>query len=90
MALRPISPTYDQIDRHDEAQQPQHDQDQDAGEEGDERRDVGNGEGHCDSPKISIQAVPVGNSHSEILVVQSSQNWHRQGATPAAVFTGSP
>src|SRR5260370_17142977 len=46
----------DQIDRRDEAQRPQHDQDQDAGEEGDERRDVGNGEGHCDSPKISIRS----------------------------------
>src|SRR5437660_399254 len=46
----------DQIDRHDEAQQPRHDQDQDAREEGDERRDVGNGEGHCDSPKISIRS----------------------------------
>jgi len=34
----------DQKDCHDEAQQPRHDQDQDAGEEGDERRDVGNGE----------------------------------------------
>jgi hypothetical protein len=30
------------------------------------------------------------NSHSEVLVVQSAQNWHRQGATPAAVFIGSP
>jgi len=29
----------DQIDRHDEARQPRHDQDQDAGEEGDERRE---------------------------------------------------
>jgi hypothetical protein len=29
----------DQIDRHDEVQQPRHDQDQDAGQEGDERRD---------------------------------------------------
>jgi hypothetical protein len=60
----------DQIDRRDEAQQPQHDQDQDAGEEGDERRDVGNGEG-----------VPVGNSRSDILVVQSAQNWHGQRLT---------
>jgi hypothetical protein len=25
--------------------------------------------------------VPVGNLRSEILVVQSAQNWHRQGAT---------
>lgn len=31
----------DQIDRHDEVQQPRHDRDQDAGEEGDERRDEG-------------------------------------------------
>src|SRR6266511_313912 len=32
----------DQIERQDEAQQPRHDQDQAAREEGDERRDVGN------------------------------------------------
>jgi hypothetical protein len=25
--------------------------------------------------------VPVGNLHSEILVMQSAQNWHRQRAT---------
>jgi hypothetical protein len=91
MALRPISPTYDQIDRHDEAQQPQHDQDQDAGEEGDERRDVGNGEGHCDSPKISIRSrLSLSETHTLKYWWWSSQNWHRQGATPAAVFTGSP
>ena len=28
-----------------------------------------------------ISAVPVGNLRSEILVVQSAQNWHRQRAT---------
>jgi hypothetical protein len=31
---------------------------------------------HC-----STTAVPVGNLRSEILVVQSAQNWHRQRAT---------
>ena len=31
---------------------------------------------HC-----STTAVPVGNLRSEILVVQSTQNWHCQGAT---------
>jgi hypothetical protein len=44
----------DQIDRHDEAQQPRHDQDQDAGEEGDERRDVGNGEGRIAQRREAI------------------------------------
>src|SRR5260221_3351250 len=29
----------------------------------------------------SVQAVPVGNLRSEILVVQSAENWHRQRAT---------
>src|SRR5215831_3646183 len=38
----------DQIDRDNVVQQPRHDQDQDAGDEGNERRDVGNGDGHED------------------------------------------
>ncbi len=33
-------------------------------------------------------AVPVGNLRSEILVVQSAQNWHRQRATDSLDGTG--
>jgi hypothetical protein len=31
--------------------------------------------------EIKRQGVPVGNLRSEILVVQSAQNWHRQRVT---------
>jgi hypothetical protein len=36
----------DQVDRYDEVQQPRHDQDQDSGEKGDNRRDMSDGDGH--------------------------------------------
>jgi len=36
----------DQVDRHDVVQQPRHQQDKDAGDEGNKRRDLGNGNGH--------------------------------------------
>jgi tripartite-type tricarboxylate transporter receptor subunit TctC len=34
-----------------------------------------------DVPTVAETGVPVGNLRSEILVVQSAQNWHRQRAT---------
>jgi hypothetical protein len=36
----------DQIDGHDEVQQPRHDQDQDSGEKGNDRSDMSDGDGH--------------------------------------------
>src|SRR5215467_16310829 len=38
----------DQVDGDNVVQQPRHDQDQDAGDESNKRRDVGNGDGHED------------------------------------------
>jgi hypothetical protein len=36
----------DEKDRDDQIEKPRHDQDQKAGDDGDDRRDMGNGEGH--------------------------------------------
>src|ERR1700704_1598783 len=52
-----------------------HDQKGSAGD----RRWSRNGLRH--SPALRRRAVPVGNSHSYILMVQSAQNWHGQRAT---------
>ena len=41
----------DQVDRYDIVQQPRHQQDKDAGNEGHKRRDLGNGNGHRSSPE---------------------------------------
>jgi len=38
----------DEVDRDDVVQQPRHEQNQNAGDEGNERRDMGNGDGHED------------------------------------------
>src|SRR6266571_1776651 len=38
----------DEVDGDDVVQQPRHEQDQNAGEEGNKRRDMGNGDGHED------------------------------------------
>src|SRR3954465_11135828 len=37
---------HDQVDRNDEVEQPRHEEDQDAGNEGNDRRDMGNGQRH--------------------------------------------
>src|SRR5262245_37801858 len=47
-AVEPGEADDDQVDRHDEVQQARHDQDQDAGDQGDQRRDVGDGQSHGD------------------------------------------
>ena len=47
-AVEPGQPHDDQVDRDDEVQQTRHDQDQDAGDQGDQRRDVGDGQSHGD------------------------------------------
>jgi hypothetical protein len=43
----------DEVDGDDVAQQPRHDQDQDAGDKGDEWRDVSDGDNHFKSPQRS-------------------------------------
>jgi hypothetical protein len=48
--VEPDQPYQDEIDGDDVVQQPGHDQDQNAGDKGDERRDVSDSENHCKSP----------------------------------------
>lgn len=43
---------HDEVDGDDEVQQPRHDQDQDAGDKGDDRRNVIGSENHFKSPRI--------------------------------------
>jgi hypothetical protein len=48
--VEPDQPYQDEVDGDDVVQQPGHDQDQNAGDKGDERRDVSDSENHCKSP----------------------------------------
>ena len=47
-AVQPHKPDQDKVDGNDEVQQPRHKQDQDACEEGNDRRNVCGREGHDD------------------------------------------
>jgi hypothetical protein len=60
--VEPDEADEDQVDRHDEVQQPRHDQDQDSGEKGNNRRNVGDGDGHagllvCDRMIMTMTAA---------------------------------
>ena len=45
-AIEPHQSDDNEIDRDDEVQQPRHDQNEDAGDKGDKRRDMGGGDDH--------------------------------------------
>src|SRR6266487_6681286 len=47
-AIEPRDADDDQVDRHHVVQQPRHEEDQDAGDKGDKRRDMRNRDGHRD------------------------------------------
>jgi hypothetical protein len=50
-AVEPDQAYQDEVDGHDVVQQPRYDQDQNAGDKGDQRRDVTSGESHFKSPR---------------------------------------
>src|SRR5262245_43057020 len=54
----------DEVDGHNVVQQSRHDQDQNAGDEGNERRDMGNGDGHEDllGSQLMIMALESASS----------------------------
>ncbi len=54
--IEPDQSDDNEVDRDDIAQQSRHDQDEDAGEEGDKRRDVGRGDDHGFSSVWEISA----------------------------------
>jgi hypothetical protein len=65
-AVEPDQADYDQVDGDDEVQQPRDDQDQNASDKCDERRDVTDGENHFTSPGMvrMIGLVTINTPHS--------------------------
>lgn len=57
-AVQPHKPDQDKVDGNDEVQQPRHNQDQDAGNEGNDRRNVRRSKGHNDLRDGGIKRLP--------------------------------
>jgi hypothetical protein len=62
-AIEPHQAYHDEVEGDDVVQQPRHDQDQNAGEKGDDRRDMTDGEMHFKLLE-SIELATIGTRHS--------------------------
>src|SRR5262249_15818148 len=72
----------DQVDRHDVVQQPRHQQDKDAGDEGNKRRDLGNGNGHRGLLRRQSMILPF--MHTRRQTTRKLRNLLRRPGSPAS------
>src|SRR6266480_581409 len=82
-------PHHDQINRHDDVQQPRNDEDEDAGNEGDDRLQMIDGERHGVSPgEMATTETPSAQSGSSTLAARPDRNQRISAFDPGEVRHG--